>query len=67
MMKGLKVMTEGIIGKNYLDEAEIRNLNDLKSYLKSSKHSEKKMITKLIYRILLRFYFLKQKYDIILL
>ena len=67
MMKDLKVMTEGIIGKNYLDEAEIRNLNDLKSYLKSSKHSEKKMITKLIYRILLRFYFLKQKYDIILL
>ncbi len=67
MMKGLKVMTEGIIGKNYLDEAEIRNLNDLKSYLKSSKHSEKKMITKLIYRILLRFYFLKQKYDIIVL
>lgn len=67
MMKGLKVMTEGIIGKNYLDEAEIRNLNNLKSYLKSSKHSEKKMITKLIYRILLRFYFLKQKYDIIVL
>ncbi len=67
MMKGLKVMTEGIIGKNYLDEAEIRNLNNLKSYLKSSKHFEKKMITKLIYRILLRFYFLKQKYDIIVL
>ncbi len=67
MMKGLKVMAEGIIGKNYLDEAEIRNLNNLKSYLKSSKHSEKKMITKLIYRILLRFYFLKQKYDIIVL